>query len=394
MCYNEVLLRRLLIPFFMAAYSFLSSLNLLRGDEVMINLTVGPVTSYKEILDVAGRQVPYFRTEEFSKLMLENERMLLDILKAPDGSRCAFLTSSGTGGMEACVSGLLSVNDQVAIINGGTFGQRFVNLCELYSIPFVEVGCKYGEQITKSRLQELKDKGITALLVNMNETSSGVLYDMEMISEFCRSNSIFLIVDVISSFLADEVDMESMSANAVIIASQKALALQPGLSIVVMDSFAQERNSSIKTNNLYLNLSEALINMERGQTPFTPGVSILIQLNKRLKMIIEHGGVDVEIKKVKELSSYFREKMEKYPLELIIREPENRSNAVTAVGVRYENAEKICETLKNKYGIWVCPNGGLLKNKVFRVGHIGDISINDFRKLFNAFDEMYVDGIL
>lgn len=354
----------------------------------MYNFTVGPVMSYKETLEIAGKQTPYFRTSEFSELMLENERLMLDYLNAPMGSRCAFLTASGTGAMEASVAGLLSKQDKVGIINGGTFGQRFVELCQIHSIPYIEIKCEFSKQIEQEQLSELIGEGITALLVNMHETSSGLLYDMKMISEFCKKNSVFLIVDAISSFLADFLDMSEISANAVIVSSQKALALQPGISVVVMDQKALERVYKTDVHCMYLSLREALENMKRGQTPYTPAVSILLQLNTRLKMIQQRGGVSFEIENVKKLALDFRNRISKYPVKMLISDDKNRSSAVTAIVTERNTAVEICEVLKDKYDIWVCPNGGAYKEQIFRVGHIGAITIEDYDALFCAFDEL------
>ena len=364
-----------------------------KGVGEMYNFTVGPVSTYASVMKVAGEQVPYFRTPEFSSIMLENEKYILEYLNAPIGSKCAFLTTSGTGGMEACVAGLLSEDDKVGIINGGTFGHRFLELCKTYSIPSVNIECNFGEQI---KIEQLKNAGkdITALLVNADETSSGILYDMKMISEYCKANNIFLIVDAISSFLADKFDMSAIGANAVIIASQKALALHPGLSIIALDRNALNRVYKNKSRNMYLNIEDALNNMQRGQTPFTPAVSILLQLNARLKMIRQIGGVDSEVNNVRELACYFRNKIIEYPFDLLIEDDEDRSNAVTAVCVRNDNARLIVDELKDKYDIWVCPNGGKYANTVFRVGHIGALTKNDYDVLFDALDKIRNDIIL
>ena len=188
--------------------------------------------SCDEIRAIGGEQVPYFRTPEFSAVMLENERLMLEFLNAPIGSRCVFLTSSGTGAMESCVMNFLSGDDKVIVINGGSFGQRFVDLCRLHERNFAEIKLEFGKQLHRERLYEHAGKGYTALLVNMHETSSGVLYDMPMISQFCRENGILLIIDAISAFLADELDMSSLGAAAVITGSQKALAVQPALRVL------------------------------------------------------------------------------------------------------------------------------------------------------------------
>ena len=100
----------------------------------MLNFTVGPVMCSDEVRAIGGEQIPYFRTREFSDLMFENEQLILKFTKAPQGSRVAFMTNSSTGSMEAVVINCFDRSDNVLIIDGGSFGHRFVELCELYEI--------------------------------------------------------------------------------------------------------------------------------------------------------------------------------------------------------------------------------------------------------------------
>ena len=105
----------------------------------MTNFTVGPVQSSDSVLAVGAEQVPYFRTAEFSEIMLENERLIKKFAKAEENARAVFLTGSGTASMEATIINTLTKSDKALIINGGSFGQRFVQLCGIHGIPFDEI---------------------------------------------------------------------------------------------------------------------------------------------------------------------------------------------------------------------------------------------------------------
>ena len=350
----------------------------------MINFTVGPVMSSEEVLAVAAGQTPYFRTAEFSAVMLENERLMLKYLNAPEGSRCVFLTTSGTGAMESCVMNILNKDDKVLVINGGSFGQRFVELCELHKLDYTEVICKFGQQVKAEQLKAFSGCGYTALLVNMHETSSGVLYNMKMISDFCKRNNIVLIVDAISAFIADDIDMTEFGAAAILTGSQKALAVQPGISVIALSKVAMDRIETNEEKCMYLSLKDALKNMERGQTPFTPAVTILLQINKRLKLIDEKGGVAAEAAVIRQRATYFRERIDDLGFEYVVEGEENRSNAITTLRTKDNDAVYIFNTLKDEYGMWICPNGGKYKDEVFRVGHIGELSLADYDSLLEA----------
>lgn len=349
----------------------------------MLNFTVGPVMSSKDIIEIAYQSTPYFRTSEFSDVMLKNEQYILEMIDAPKGSRCVFLTASGTGAMESCVMNVLNDEDKVIVVNGGSFGQRFVDLCKLHKRKYTEVKCDFGRQLTYTQLVGLEEH--TALLVNMHETSSGLLYDMKMISDFCKAHNILLIVDAISAFIADELDMEILNAAVVITGSQKALAVQPGVSLVVLAPSALKRVEDNPEICMYLSMKEALKNGERGQTPFTPAVITLLQIHKRLQEIHNRNGLLIEQNRIKNIATVFREKIKKLPLELVAESP---SNAVTALHPIHNNARGIVKVLKDEYQIWVCPNGGEKADEVFRVGHIGYITQEDLLILIEALSDM------
>lgn len=357
----------------------------------MINFTVGPVMASENIRSIGAEQVPYFRTAEFSKVMLENEQLMLEFAKAPKGSRAVFMTCSGTGSMEASIVNTLTKDDKVIVVNGGSFGRRFVELLNIYGIPYHEIQLEHGKALKKEHLKDLDGKGYTAFLVNVHETSTGVHYDMKLISDFCKDNKLFLIVDAISSFLADPFDMEQYQVDIMITGSQKALACPPGISIIVLSPRAIELINSIDSKCMYLDLQRALVNQQRGQTPFTPAVSVLLQIHARLIEIKQNGGVESEVDRIGRLANYFRDSIKGLPFEVV---SESFSNAVTPLHPLTASAYDIFTILKDEYGIWVCPNAGDMKETIFRVGHIGCLSIDDYDQLIESFKDMQRRGLL
>lgn len=357
----------------------------------MLNFTVGPVMSSKEVLSIGAQQVPYFRTAEFSDVMLENEKYMLEFSKAPKGSKAVFMTCSSTGSMEAVVMNCFSKEDKVLVINGGSFGQRFVELCEIHEIPHVVLKLEHGKKLTKERLYEYDGHDFTGLLVNVDETSTAVLYDTMMIGEFCKKNNIFYVCDCVSSFLADPFDMAACGADVMITGSQKVLACPPGVSIIVLAQRGLERVANSTVRSMYFDLKDALKNQKRGQTPFTPAVGILLQINERLKEIDRNGGSDAEVARVEAQAEDFRIKIKELPFEFVSESP---ANGVTSVHPTTANAYDIFLTLKDEYGIWVCPNGGDMKDTIFRVGHIGALTHEDNTILINALKDMQKRGLL
>ena len=350
----------------------------------MINFTVGPVQSSDIVRAIGAEQVPYFRTAEFSEIMLENEHLVKRFAHSTDDSRVVFLTCSGSGGMEAAIMNTLTKADKALVVNGGSFGQRFVELLNLHEIPFTEIKLEPGKALKQEHLTPYEGKGYTAFLLQKHETSTGVHYDIDLVSDFCKRNKCFLIVDTISTFLCDPFDMTSLDAGVMITGSQKALACPPGIAVMVLAPSALERIEHTQCCCQYLDLKLALKNQERGQTPWTPAVSVLRQINARLKEIDAIGGAEAEIARTARLASYFRSKLQEYhlPFEIV---SESLSNAVTPLHPLTQSAYKIFLKIKDEYGMWICPNGGDMKDTIFRVGHIGCLTEADYDKLIEAF---------
>lgn len=360
----------------------------------MLNFTIGPVMSSESVRKIGAQQVPYFRTLEFSEIMKENEKLIKRFAKADENARVCFLTGSGTAAMEAAVINIFTKNDRVLVVDGGSFGHRFAEILEIYGIPYDTIIPEFAKGVTIEQLSEYDGKGYTGFLVNIDETSVGVLYDINLISDFCKRNNIFLVVDSVSSFLCDPFDMKDLDVKVMLTSSQKALACPPGISLIVLSEEAVEKVYQNNPKTLYFDLKDALKNGERGQTPFTPAVGILLQINQRLKEIDELGGVDVEVKRIGGLAKYFRKRVQEcgLPFELLSH---SLPNALTSLSpTDGKSADEIFHILKDEYQIWVCPNGGELKDSVFRVGHIGDLSEKDYDALIDAFVDMRNKGKL
>ena len=264
-------------------------------------------------------------------------------------------------------------------------------MCQLHNVAHEDIKLDFGEDISRETLDKYGDKGFTCFLVNICETSSCVYYDLDLISEFCRENDMFLVVDAISSFLANPLNMVEQNIDVVITGSQKAIACPPGISVIVLGEKALERVENNQSKSMYFDLKDALKNGERGQTPFTPAVTILLQINARLNEIKNNGGVEEEIKRISNLASDFRLKIKDLPLETPCK---SLGNSVTDVHCINSKAGTIVDALKKDYGIWVNPNGGEVGEKMFRVGHIGDLTVEDNDKLIDAFNDLEKRGIL
>ena len=341
--------------------------------------TPGPVKMSDEILEVGAKQTPYFRNCEFSEVTYACEKGLLEMVNAPEGSKVIFLTASGTAGMESVVMNLLNKNDNALVVHGGGFGGRFVKICEVHSVPHTDF------KVSNSNLQDIETlapkEDYSSLIVNAHETSVGHLYDLEAMGAYAKKNDLLYIVDAISMLVTDPVDMQSSHIDVVIASSQKGLALPPGLTMVVLAPRALAKVQDVKS--LYFNFKDYLSNGQRGQTPYTPAVTIMLQLEARLNQINQAGGVKQSIQKAKEISEYFRASIKDLPLKAYTPFMPNAMTTLTPTDGK--SAMDIVNGLEDGYKVMVCPNGGAERDIIFRVSHMGDMT--------KAYTDVLIDAL-
>jgi aspartate aminotransferase-like enzyme len=231
-------------------------------------------------------------------------------------------------------------------------------------------------------LFQYENSGITGMLVNMCETSTGQLYPMDVISAFCKRNNICLIVDAISSFLCDPFSMKKIGADAVIISSQKGLALQAGMSfIAITNKIFEQRCIRNNPQSLYFRFTDYEQDIKRGQTPYTPSVTIINQLHDKLNRIIKNG-VDSHVKYIENLAVYFREELLTKTNYTI---PEyTLSNCLTPIYCQRENAKNIVDLLLKQHNVYVTPCAGNIADILFRVVHMSiQLNKQDIDELLN-----------
>ena len=341
--------------------------------------TPGPVKMSDEILEVGSKQTPYFRNCEFSDVTYACEKGLLEMVNAPEGSRVIFLTASGTAGMESTVMNLLTKDDNALVVNGGGFGGRFVEICDVHDIPHTDFKVK---DTNLSNIEELAPKeNYTSLIVNAHETSVGHLYDLDAMGAYAKKNDLLFIVDAISMLVTDPIDMQSQNIDVVIASSQKGLALPPGLTMVVLAPRALDKVQDVKS--LYFNFKDYLRNGERGQTPYTPAVTIMLQLEARLNQINRRGGVQQSIKRAKDIAEYFRAEIKGLPLKEYTPYMPNAMTTLTPTDGK--SAMDIVNGLEDGYKVMVCPNGGAERDIIFRVSHMGDMT--------RAYTDVLIDAL-
>ncbi|MBF0469884.1 MAG: alanine--glyoxylate aminotransferase family protein [Gammaproteobacteria bacterium] len=333
----------------------------------MAIFTPGPVRMYSETLRIGATQTPYFRNQQFSEITLECESALLQLVNAPEGSRVLFLTASGTAAMEATVQNLLGADNSALVVNGGGFGQRFVDICALHNLSHRSIPIGWGENLADTSVLQ-PSSGCDTLLINAHETSLGHLYAMEAVGRFCHEHGLLHIVDAISMFVTDPLDMDQHHMDVVIVSSHKGLALPPGLSMVILSPRAIARVTAQRS--LYFDFNAYLRDGLRGQTPFTPAVTILLQLHARLRQLLRDG-IGTHQRQAARVAHYFRDAIQPLPLAQYTPHMPNAMTTLTPTDGR--SALEIVNRLEQEYQIAVAPNGGSMREKIFRVAHMGNM---------------------
>lgn len=348
--------------------------------------TIGPTEMFQTTKDIRKQDVPYFRTDEFSADMLELDRLLKKTMGAAQDAKTVYLTASGTAAMEAVIINCFDEKDRLLVIAGGTFGNRFAELCRIYGIPHDVIQLGEDEELTGEHFAPYRDTDYTALLVNLHETATGQLYDIELISGFCRKKGMYLIADAISTFLCDEYKMERWGISATIISTQKGLCVTPGMSMVVVGKALAERILERPRTCMYFDFKDYFKNIERGQTPFTPAVGIVYEVLDMLRHI-EKQGLEHKLAHIRNLARVYREEVQG---DGIFLPHFKMSNAITTTGFEKPAANSIYRQLREKYGMCVNPSGGEFGAHHFRVSHVGDLQEADMKQLARLIKDLYV----
>lgn len=341
--------------------------------------TCGPVQMYPSTTIVRSKGFIHFRTNEYGDLVNKTLKRLSNLLGNNNDNSLIYIAASGTASMEATIENCVTKEDKVLVINGGGFGKRFCELLDYHNKSFDSVNINWNETLAEKHLKPFENKGFTMLFVNLHETTSGQLYDIQLLSDFAKKNNMMFVVDAISTFLCDDYNMDKYGIDLTIISSQKGLCCSPGMSLV---SFSQRMIDKINNNPLaaskYFDFKDYLINIPRGQTPYTPPVLVMYEIEDMLNIIDTEGGKEARLKTIEEKCRYFREKIKSIGLKIPTYP---LSNMLTPILFEDVNAYDVIQVLKDKYRIYVNPCGGELATKLLRVSHIGNTTIADIDDL-------------
>ena len=295
------------------------------------------------------------------------------------------LTGSGTGAMEAAVVNVLSPGDQVLCVTIGVFGDRLAQIAEAFGASVTRLTATWGTpadpEAVRSALAE--NPAIKAVFVTHNETSTGVTNDMAAISAVVKDAGKLLVVDAISSLSSLPFYTDEWGCDVVMSGSQKGYMVPPGLAFVSVSPQAWDAFKEAKMPRFYWDFGRARSYLDRGQTPWTPAVSVFYGLDVALERMLDEG-MDAIFERHARVAHSTREGVKELGLSLFADES-CASNTVTAVNVpEGVTLSALTRQMQADHDVVLAGGQGALDGKIFRVGHLGYITDEDITQVLDG----------
>ena len=288
-----------------------------------------------------------------------------------------FFTSSGTGAMEASITNLFSPGERVIVATAGKFGERWVQLAQVYGLQVEKVEFPYGKAISVEQIQALLEEksDVRGILFQTTESSTGVRHDTEAIAGLRKIRpDVLIIADAITGLGTTELDIDGWGLDIVIGGSQKALMIPPGLSFASVSDRAWERMRTSKLPRYYFDFQKERESAKKHDTAFTPATSLLVGLAAALQHVRALGRENL-IRNAQVLADCTRHAVQALGLKLFAEVPADALTAVAAPdGISSSDIEK---QMKEAFGAVVANGQGSMKGQLFRIAHLGYFDFTD-----------------
>lgn len=347
-------------------------------------MTPGPSPVPAFVREALAREIIHHRTDEFREILARVHSGLQYVFCTQDP--VLMFAASGTGAMEASMVNFLSAEDTVVVVNGGKFGERWVEIAQSYKVNVIEYKLAWGTAPDADYIRDLlkEHKRAKAIYATLCETSTGTAYDIEAIAKVTRDRDVFLVVDAISGLGQDKLLAHTWGVDIVVSGSQKGFMLPPGLAFLSVSEKAKQYLNSSTLPKYYFDVSKALKSYAKNDTPYTPAVSLIVGLESALSRIKEEK-IERRWEKFALLARATQEAAKALGLQLFSRRPSHSVTAIVAPpGIK---SSDLVKKLRKEEGLSIASGQADVKDKIFRIAHMGWINEQDLIMCFSLVEK-------
>ena len=332
-------------------------------------LTPGPTPLPDRVRLAMARDMIHHRKPEFKKLLNEVQGNLRELFGTTEP--VITLASSGSGAMTAAVANLFHEGEAVIVIEGGKFGQRWTEICQTLGVKAYPIAVTWGEAVTVAAVENALDAHPDArgLLVQVSETSTGVMHPVKELAALARARDVLLVADGVSSVSISPCPMDEWGLDALLTGSQKGLLLPPGLAFIALSPKAWAKAEAVGCRDYYFNLVQERDNLAKDQTSFTPPITLLYGLHESLNILFEDG-LETIYRKHWALTRMTRAGIAALGLLPFVQT--NYTWGLTSVALPDGTPSSLLLAhAAERYGVVMATGMGALKESYMRIGHMG-----------------------
>jgi aspartate aminotransferase-like enzyme len=332
-------------------------------------LAPGPTPVPPRVLLAMAEPIIHHRTPQFSALFAEVRERLQALFQTQQD--VLVLAASGTGAMEAAVTNCFASGDQVVVVNGGKFGERWLKLAKNFGLEPIEIKVEWGRPVRPDQIEDALKAHPAArgVLVQGSETSTTAVHPVRELAAITRERDALLVVDGITAVGVYDLPMDAWGIDVLITGSQKALMLPPGLAVMALSERAWKRVQPSDPRRFYFDLPRERSNQAKNTTAWTPAISLVGGLHTALGMMLEEGLPQV-FARHERLARATRAAAEALGLRLVA--PDAPSPATTGIFVpQGVDGGKLVSYLRDRMGVTFAGGQDELKGKIVRIAHLG-----------------------
>jgi serine---pyruvate transaminase len=347
-------------------------------------LTPGPTAVPPEVLSALAQPVIHHRSPDFAEVFALVQEQLRVVFRTE--REVLVFTSSGTGAFESAIVNLLSPGERVLAVSQGEFGERWQAMARAFGCDVVPLAYAWGEAPNPDDLRAaLAESGATTVFLVHSETSTGVVCDLEPLLAACTEAEALSVVDAVSSLGAVPLETDAWRADVVVTGSQKALMTPPGLAFAVVSDRAWARTETATLPRFYWDWQRQRRVQEKGSTPFTPATSTVVALTAALGLVLADG-LEAAYARHRALGRACRAGIKAIGLELY--SPDDDSAAVLTGALTPEGVDAVALrlALRDNHGITIAGGHGDLVSRLFRIGHIGHVTVEQIAGALTAIE--------